>query len=357
MPHTIAMAEREPEGFSCPLPKSDYTEVVLAHGGGGRLSRQLLEQWILPCLDNPLLRPLGDSAVLNLEGIRLAFTTDSYTVTPLFFPGGNIGELAVYGTLNDLAVAGARPQALSLALILEEGLPLETLHRILESVRRAADALGVPVVTGDTKVVDRGKGDGVYINTAGVGIVPPGRDPGPHRIQPGDHILINGPIGQHGLAILAARQNLFPDMDLKSDTGPVGPLVEALYAEGIEIHAMRDPTRGGVASALNELAEQAGVGMELFEAEVPVTPEVEGAAELLGLDPLYVANEGKVLVFVPPDQAERALEILKNHPLGREARDIGRVTEEHPGLVVLHTLIGGRRVVDMLSGEQLPRIC
>ncbi len=349
--------QREPEGFSCPLPKSDYQEVVLAHGGGGRLSRQLLEEWILPCLENPVLRQLGDSAVLNLEGLRLAFTTDSYTVAPLFFPGGDIGELAVYGTLNDLAVAGAQPRALSLALILEEGLPLETLHRILESIRRAAARLQVPVVTGDTKVVDRGKGDGVYINTAGIGVVPPGRDPGPHRIRPGDHILINGPIGLHGLAILAARQNLFPEETLKSDTGPVGPLIEALYEAGVEIHAMRDPTRGGVASVLNELAAQAGVGITLLEQELPVPPEVEGAAELLGLDPLYIANEGKVLIFVAEDQADRALEVLRQHPLGREARDIGRVTEEHPGLVVLHTVIGGRRVVDLLSGEQLPRIC
>ncbi len=349
--------QREPEGLGCPLPKSDYTEVVLAHGGGGRLSRQLLEQWILPCLENPVLRQLGDSAILDLEGLRLAFTTDSYTVTPLFFPGGDIGELAVYGTINDLTVAGAEPRALSLALILEEGFPLASLHRILESIRRAGARVGVPVVTGDTKVVERGKGDGVFINTAGIGLVPEGRDLGPHRIRPGDHILVNGPIGQHGLAILAARQNLFPEMDLRSDTAPLWPLIQHLYEAGIVPHAMRDPTRGGVASALNELAEQAGLGMDLWESELPISPEVEGAAELLGLDPLYVANEGKVLIFVAEDQADRALEALRQHPLGREARDIGRVTQEHPGLVVLHTVIGGRRVVDMLSGEQLPRIC
>ncbi len=349
--------QRDPEGPSCPLPKSDYQEVVLAHGGGGRLSRQLLEQWILPCLHNPVLQSLGDSAVFPLEGHRVAFTTDSYTVTPLFFPGGDIGELAVYGTINDLAVAGAEPKALSLALILEEGLPLETLHRILESIRHATQRVGVPVVTGDTKVVERGKGDGVYINTAGVGLVPAGRDLGAHRIQPGDHILINGAIGQHGLAILAARQQLFPEMDLRSDTAPLWPLIQQLYAAGIVPHAMRDPTRGGVASALNELAEQAGVGMELWEPELPIPPEVEGAAELLGLDPLYIANEGKVLIFVPEHQAQKALEVLQSHPLGRDARDIGRVTADHPGTVVLHTRIGGRRVVDLLSGEQLPRIC
>ncbi len=349
--------QREPEGLHCPLPKSDYTEVVLAHGGGGRLSKQLLDQWILPCLQNPVLQQLGDSALVDLGPLRLAFTTDSYTVTPLFFPGGDIGELAVYGTVNDLTVAGAEPRALSLALILEEGFPLEDLHRILKSIQRAAREAGVAIVTGDTKVVERGKGDGVYINTAGLGVVPRDRDLGAHRIRPGDHILINGPIGQHGLAILAARQDLFPEMDLQSDTAPLWPLVRTLYEAGIVPHAMRDPTRGGLGTTLSEIAKTTGLCMEIEEEAIPMQGEVRAACELMGLDPLYLANEGKCVVFSAPEKAELILETMRATPEGRESAIIGRVTDAHPGRVVLATTSGGVRLVEPLTGEPLPRIC
>jgi hydrogenase expression/formation protein HypE len=296
--------------------------------------------------------------VLDVEGVRLAFTTDSFVVSPLFFPGGDIGELAVNGTVNDLAMCGARPLYLSLGLILEEGFPMEDLWRVVCSVQEAAREAGVEVATGDTKVVDRGKGDGVFINTTGLGLIPPGIHVSPQRARPGDVVLISGAIAVHGIAILSVREGLEFEATLESDTAPLNGLVETLLqAVGPEVHVLRDPTRGGLSSALNEIASSAGMGIVLEEAHIPIWDEVKGACEILGLDPLYVANEGKCLAIVAPEVAEAALEVMQSHPLGREAAIIGRVEAEHPGSVFLRSQVGGKRVVDMLSGEQLPRIC
>jgi len=343
---------------SCPLPIDDHPRVVLAHGGGGRLGRALVEGVFLEAFRNAALEELHDGAVLALEGGRLAFTTDSYVVRPLFFPGGDIGSLAVHGTVNDLAMCGARPVGLSAGFILEEGLPLEDLRRIVRSMQAAAAAAGVPIVTGDTKVVERGKGDGVFINTAGVGLVPPGIEIAPRRARPGDALLLSGPIGQHGIAVLSVREGLAFETRIESDSAPLHDLVaRVLDAAGEAVHVLRDPTRGGVASATNEIAASARVGIALDERSIPVPEEVRGACEILGLDPLYVANEGRCLAVVAGERAEAALEAMRAHPLGREAARVGGVVEEHPGRVVLRSRIGGSRIVDMLSGEQLPRIC
>jgi hydrogenase expression/formation protein HypE len=318
----------------------------------------LIERMFLPAFHNPALETLHDGAVLELEGVRLAFTTDSFVVSPLFFPGGDIGELAVNGTVNDLAMCGARPLYLSLGLILEEGFPMEDLWRVVCSVQEAAREAGVEVATGDTKVVDRGKGDGVFINTTGLGLIPPGIHVSPQRARPGDVVLISGAIAVHGIAILSVREGLEFEATLESDTAPLNGLVETLLqAVGPEVHVLRDPTRGGLSSALNEIASSAGMGIVLEEAHIPIWDEVKGACEILGLDPLYVANEGKCLAIVAPEVAEAALEVMQSHPLGREAAIIGRVEAEHPGSVILRSQVGGMRVVDMLSGEQLPRIC
>jgi len=318
----------------------------------------LIERMFLPTFHNPALETLHDGAVVEVESVRLTFTTDSFVVSPLFFPGGDIGELAVNGTVNDLAMCGARPLYLSLALILEEGFPMEDLWRVVRSVQEAAQEAGVEVVTGDTKVVDRGKGDGVFINTSGVGIIPEGVDIAPRRARPGDVVLVSGAIAVHGIAILSVREGLEFETTLESDTASLNGLVESLLrAAGPQVHVLRDPTRGGVASALNEIAASAGVGVVLEETHIPVWDEVRGACEILGLDPLYVANEGKCLAIVAPEAAEAALEAMRSHPLGREAAIIGQVVEEHPGTVVLRSQVGGKRIVDMLSGEQLPRIC
>jgi hydrogenase expression/formation protein HypE len=318
----------------------------------------LIERMFLPAFHNPALETLHDGAVLELEGVRLAFTTDSFVVSPLFFPGGDIGELAVNGTVNDLAMCGARPLYLSLGLILEEGFPMEDLWRVVCSVQEAAREAGVEVATGDTKVVDRGKGDGVFINTTGLGLIPPGIHVSPQRARPGDVVLISGAIAVHGIAILSVREGLEFEATLESDTAPLNGLVETLLqAVGPEVHVLRDPTRGGLSSALNEIASSAGMGIVLEEAHIPIWDEVKGACEILGLDPLYVANEGKCLAIVAPEVAEAALEVMQSHPLGREAAIIGRVEAEHPGSVILRSQVGGKRVVDMLSGEQLPRIC
>jgi len=344
--------------FQCPIPIQDYPTVLLAHGGGGRLTQMLIERMFLPAFRNPALKTLHDGAVLEVEGVRLAFTTDSFVVSPLFFPGGDIGELAVNGTVNDLAMCGARPLYLSLGLILEEGFPMEDLWRVVRSIQKAAQEAGVEVATGDTKVVDRGKGDGVFINTTGLGLIPPGIHISPQRARPGDVVLINGAIGVHGIAILSVREGLEFETTLESDTAPLNGLVEVLFeAVGPDVHVLRDPTRGGVASALNEIATSAGVGILLEEARIPIWDEVRGACEILGLDPLYVANEGKCLAIVTPEAAEAALEAMRSHPLGREAAIVGRVVKEYPGTVILRSRVGGKRVVDMLSGEQLPRIC
>jgi hydrogenase expression/formation protein HypE len=344
--------------FQCPIPIQEYPAILLAHGGGGRLTQMLIERMFRPTFCNPALETLHDGAVLEVEGVRLAFTTDSFVVSPLFFPGGDIGELAVNGTVNDLAMCGARPLYLSLGLILEEGFPMEDLWRVVRSIQDAAQGAGVEVATGDTKVVDRGKGDGVFINTTGLGLIPPGIHISPQRARPGDVVLISGAIAVHGIAILSVREGLEFETTLESDTAALNGLVEALLgAVGPEVHVLRDPTRGGVASALNEIAASACVGIELEEASIPLWDEVKGACEILGLDPLYVANEGKCLAIVAPEAAEAALEAMCSHPLGGEAAIIGRVAEGHPGVVILRSRVGGKRVVDMLSGEQLPRIC
>jgi len=344
--------------FQCPIPISEYPTVLLAHGGGGKLTQMLIERVFLPAFANPALEILHDGAVLEIGGARLAFTTDSFVVSPIFFPGGDIGCLAVHGTVNDLAMCGAKPLALSAGFILEEGFPMEDLCRVVESMREAAARVGVPIVTGDTKVVDKGKGDGIFINTTGIGLIPPGIHISPGRARPGDLILINGAIAVHGIAIMSVREGLEFESTLLSDTAPLHDLVgRILEVGGDKIHVLRDPTRGGVASALNEIATRARVGIVLDEASIPIWEEVKGACEILGLDPLYVANEGKCLAFVARDKAEEVLEAMRAHPLGREAAIIGEVVEEHPGQVILRSRIGGKRIVEMLSGEQLPRIC
>jgi hydrogenase expression/formation protein HypE len=344
--------------FQCPIPVQEYPTVLLAHGGGGRLTQMLIERMFLPAFHNPALETLHDGAVLDVEGVRLAFTTDSFVVSPLFFPGGDIGELAVNGTVNDLAMCGAHPLYLSLGFILEEGFPMADLWRVVRSVQVAAQEAGAEVVTGDTKVVDRGKGDGVFINTTGLGLIPPGIHVSPQRARPGDVVLISGAIAVHGIAILSVREGLEFETTVESDTAPLNGLVEALLqVAGPQVHVLRDPTRGGLSSALNEIASSAGVGIVLEEVSIPIWDEVKGACEILGLDPLYVANEGKCLALVAPEAAGAALEAMRSHPLGREAAIIGKVVEAHPGSVIMRSRVGGKRVVDMLSGEQLPRIC
>jgi hydrogenase expression/formation protein HypE len=343
--------------FTCPIPLSEYPRVLLAHGGGGRLSQHLIEKMLYPSFENRLLEPLHDGAIVSLDGGRLAFTTDSHVVHPLFYPGGDIGRLSVFGTANDLAMCGARPLFISCGLILEEGLPMEDLWRVIVSIREAAAEAGVQVITGDTKVVERGKGDGVFINTSGIGTVLPGLDVGPQRLRPGDEIVVSGPIGLHGIAIMALREGIEMETEIRSDSAFIYPMVESLAEAGLEIHMLRDPTRGGVSSALNEMASRSGVGIHLEEEPLPIPAEVEGVCEILGLDPLYVANEGNFLAIIAEGQGARAVETLRRHPLGASAALIGRVAAEHAGIVVMRTKIGGERVVDMMSGEQLPRIC
>jgi len=346
------------QNLQCPIPISDYPVVTLAHGGGGRLTQMLIERMFVPAFANPALEALHDGAVLEVSAGRIAFSTDSYVVSPLFFPGGDIGSLAVHGTVNDLSMCGAQPLALSAGFILEEGLPMETLWQIVQAMRDASQGCGVSVVTGDTKVVDHGKGDGIFINTAGVGIIPAGVHISPTRAQPGDVVLINGAIASHGVAIMSVREGLDFETAVVSDSAPLNGLVsDILAAGGTHVHVLRDPTRGGVASALNEIACQAHTGIRLEETRIPIQEEVRGACEILGLDPLYVANEGKCLVIVSPAVADSVLASMRAHPLGRESAVIGKVVAEHPGRLVLRSRIGGQRVVDMLSGEQLPRIC
>jgi hydrogenase expression/formation protein HypE len=304
-----------------------------------------------------LLEPLHDGAVFTLNGSKFAFSTDSFVVKPIFFPGGDIGKLAVHGTVNDLAMCGARPLYLSVAFVLEEGLAMQDLWRIVCSMREAADAAGVALVTGDTKVVDRGKGDQIFINTSGLGVIDPEVNISPKRAQAGDLVLVNGPIAVHGIAIMSVREGLEFETEIASDTAPLNGLVAAMLAASKDIHVLRDPTRGGVTSALSEIAEQAAVGIQLDEAAIPISEDVKAACEMLGLDPLYVANEGKLLALVPPADCDRVLAAMRQHPLGRETAVIGQVVNSHPGMVTMKTRIGGTRVVDMLSGEQLPRIC
>lgn len=342
---------------SCPLPITDYKEIVLAHGSGGKLSHQLLEKIILPQFRNDLLAPLHDGAIFSLGETRLAFSTDSYVVSPIFFPGGDIGRLAVHGTVNDLAMCGARPLYLSVGFILEEGLPMDDFWRVVLSMSAAAGEASVQLVTGDTKVVDRGKADRIFINTAGIGVVPDGVNIHPARAQAGDKVIISGPIAVHGIAIMSVREGLEFETEIASDTAALHGLVQNILTACPDVHVLRDPTRGGVTSAVTEIAQSAGVGIILREASIPISEEVKGACEILGLDPLYVANEGKLLAVVPAAEAEVALEAMRSHSLGRDAAIIGEVTTDHPGFVVMKTRVGGTRVVDMLSGEQLPRIC
>ena len=348
---------------SCPVPQSRYDHVVLGHGSGGQLSADLIRRLFVPGFGNDVLGALEDQATLNLgpgsgvEAPRLAFTTDSFVVRPLFFPGGDIGRLAVHGTVNDLAVGGARPLFLSAAFILEEGLPLADLRRIVDSMRRACDEAGVSMVTGDTKVVDRGKGDGVFITTSGIGLVPDGRSLSIHSARPGDRILVSGTLGDHGIAIMSVREGLEFETVLESDSASLNGLTEAILEACPQTRCMRDPTRGGLSSALNELAEASNVGVVLDEESIPLRREVRAACEMLGLDPLYVANEGKLIAVVPPEDAGRVLDAMRAHPLGRDAALIGEVVDGHPGMVILRSRVGGERVVTLLSGEQLPRIC
>jgi hydrogenase expression/formation protein HypE len=343
-----------------PVRKVLDQRITLSHGAGGKSTHALIEALFLQELRNPLLEPLADSAVFaaaNGGGPRLAFSTDSYVVKPLFFPGGDIGELAVNGTVNDLAMAGARPLCLSAGFIVEEGFATADLRRIAASMGRAAQAAGVQIGAGDTKVVERGKADGVYLNTSGVGLVDPELGLSPALIRPGDRVLVSGTLGDHGMAIMIARGELELEVDLASDTAPLNDVVETLLGATEGVRCLRDPTRGGLATVLAELALAADVGIVVDERSLPVRPEVNGACEILGIDPLYVANEGKLVAVVAPDAAEPALAALRSHPLGREARLVAEVRDEPPGLVLLDTAFGGSRVVDMLAGDPLPRIC
>jgi hydrogenase expression/formation protein HypE len=358
---------RDPVRFACPLPSAANDRVVLGHGSGGKLTADLIGSIFLPALQNPVLAKLNDQAVIGVNGARLAFTTDTFVVKPLVFPGGDIGSLAVHGTINDLAVGGARPLCLSAAFVIEEGFSLELLRRLVNSLAAAAEAAGTPVVTGDTKVVERGGCDGLFITTSGIGVLDDGVDLSCEYARPGDRILLSGSIGDHGIAVLGEREGFDFESAVRSDSAALHTLTAAMLRASAPhragdaapgpIRTMRDPTRGGVASALNEIAGKAGVGVELEETAILVREEVRGACELLGLDPLYVANEGKLVAIVAPAAAAAVLRAMQGHPLGREARDIGCMTDEHPGVVTMRTTLGTRRLVEMLSGDQLPRIC
>ncbi|NPU98997.1 MAG: hydrogenase expression/formation protein HypE [Candidatus Omnitrophica bacterium] len=351
------MTDTRDFSLSCPIPKTDYPTVLLAHGGGGTLMQRLLETVFFPTFQNEILDQHHDAAVFPVPHGRIAFTTDSYVVNPLFFPGGDIGSLAVHGTVNDLAMSGARPLALSAGFILEEGLPMETLERVVRSMQAAAAQVDVPIVTGDTKVVDRGKGDGIFINTAGIGIIEHGLEISPRSVREGGAVLINGDLGRHGIAILAVREGLAFETAIESDSAPLADLVQQLLQAGLRIQCLRDLTRGGLASALNEIAEVSGLTIALDERAIPVREDVRGACELLGFDPLYVANEGRMAAIIDPEDVDNALEIMAAHPQGQGAAVIGRVTSRAAAPVVMTSRIGSSRIVDRLSGEQLPRIC
>lgn len=354
------MSPEKPDfaNMQCPLSFKDYPTVTLAHGGGGKLTHQLLEKIFLPLFQNSHLKEQHDGASLAWGKERVAFTTDGYVVHPLFFPGGDIGRMAILGTANDLAMCGAKPQYISVALIMEEGLPMETLWSIAQSMKRAADEAGIEVVTGDTKVVDRGKGDGIYITTAGVGAIPEGVSIKPAHVKPGDHIVLSGDVGRHGMAVMAVRENLDFDSVIESDLAPLSPVVQKLIAENLPIHCLRDLTRGGLASSLNEIAAASGTSILVEEAKIPVREDVRGACEILGFDPLYVACEGRFIAFVPPEAAPQTLSILKSMSPGDvEPAVIGEVREGFPGQVTLMTSLGTKRLLDLLTGSQLPRIC
>ena len=342
--------------LSCPLPLTDRKTIVLGHGSGGRLSAQLMRDLFLPAFDNEILRKLDDQAVLTAGSERIAFTTDSFVVTPLFFPGGDIGQLAVNGTVNDLAMSGAQPLFLSAAFILEEGFPIDQLRLVTESMAKAARAAGVTIVTGDTKVVNKGSADKLFITTSGIGLLPSGTTISASLARAGDQIILSGTIGDHGMAVLSVREGLEMEGQIASDTAPLHSLVRAMLAAGT-IHALRDPTRGGLATSLCEIATTAQIGVEVRAGAIPVQREVKAACEILGLDPLFVANEGKLVAFVPAASAQHVLMAMRQTPEGRQATIIGEAVQSHPGMVLLETEVGGRRILDLPLTEQLPRIC
>lgn len=344
--------------LNCPVTKNNYSKILMAHGGGGRLMHSLIENYFFPAFKNNILSQNHDGALLNIGNQKIAFTTDSYVVKPIFFPGGNIGSLAVHGTINDLAMCGAKPLFLSAGFIIEEGFEINQLKLIIDSMKTSAESSGIKLVTGDTKVVEKGKGDGIFINTSGIGIIETDQLILPSEVRPGDKILINGDIGRHGIAIISKRENLEFESEIESDSSPVSDIVQELLSNRIEIHCMRDPTRGGLATSLNEIAYEAKVRINIFERNIPVRQEVQSLCEILGFDPLYIANEGKFIAFVKREHAEKALKIMKNHPLGKESSLIGEVMEKtDEPVVTLKSSIGTFRIIDMLSGEQLPRIC
>ncbi|MFJ3235600.1 hydrogenase expression/formation protein HypE [Streptomyces sp. NPDC086787] len=343
--------------WTCPAPLRDQPRIVMGHGGGGTLSAELVEHVFAPAFGSAVLAQLGDAAAVTLGGQRLAFSTDSFVVRPLFFPGGSIGDLAVNGTVNDLAMSGARAAYLSCGFILEEGVELETVARVAEALGAAARAAGVEVATGDTKVVEAGHGDGIYLNTAGIGLIPAGVDLRAQRVVPGDVVIVSGAVGVHGVAIMSVREGLEFGVEIESDCAALGGLVESMLAVTPDLHVLRDPTRGGLAASLNEIAAASGAGVVITERDVPVPAAVAGACAVLGLDPFYVANEGKLVAFVPRRHADAVLDAMRAHPLGRQAAIIGEAVADHPGMVVARTALGGTRVVDMPLGEQLPRIC
>jgi hydrogenase expression/formation protein HypE len=353
----VSEQSKDLAAFSCPLPLPARDRILLGHGSGGKLSGELLKDIFLPALGNPVLNRLEDQAIVSLDGTRLAITTDSFVVKPLFFRGGDIGSLAVHGTINDLAMGGAEPLWLSAAFILEEGLPTETLRRVVASMHQAAASANVPIVTGDTKVVEKGSADGLFINTTGIGRVRDGVMLSASQAQPGDAVLVSGFLGDHGIAILAEREGLQFETQVQSDSAALHTLVACLLEATAEVRCLRDPTRGGLSSTLNEIAASSKVGMELNETAIPVREEVRGACEMLGLDPMYVANEGKLVAVVAAGAAQTALQALQAHPLGKDAAIIGHVTADHSHMVVMRTPFGTTRIVDMLAGDQLPRIC
>ncbi len=343
--------------LSCPFPIQDYPNVLLAHGGGGKLMHQLIGKMFLPAFSNPMLDQQHDASVFELGGQQLAMTTDSYVVRPLFFPGGDLGSLAVHGTVNDLAMAGARPLYISAAFIIEEGLPMETLWKIISSMQEAAKKAGVQIITGDTKVVDKGKGDSLFLNTTGLGIVEHPLKISPQSVRPGDVILVSGDVGRHGMAIMAVREGLEFESVIRSDSAPLANEVLRLLGDGIEVHCLRDLTRGGLTSVLNEIAESAGLTLQVEEKLIPVREDVRAACEILGLDPFQVACEGRFAAFVPERDAQRALQILGAFPNSSGAARIGQVTDQQTPKVLLKNILGSQRILDMASGEQLPRIC
>ena len=343
--------------LNCPIPKSDYETVLLAHGGGGKMTQQLIEKMFLPILGNEILDQGHDGALLPHIPGELAMTTDSFVVDPIFFPGGNIGDLAINGTVNDLVCCGADPIYVSLALILEEGFPMDDLRKIVGSINASARQAGVTVITGDTKVVERGKADKIFINTTGIGKVIPGLKISPANCRKGDVVILNGPIGDHGISIMAERAGITFDPPIKSDTASLNRMMLEVFHQEPDIHVLRDPTRGGLASSLNEICHASGMGIRLNEDQIQVSESVRGACELLGFDPLYVANEGKILVILPEKQAEQVLDIMTSYETGSSSRIIGHVTNDHNGLLYMETTIGSTRIIDMISGEQLPRIC